>query len=172
MQVEIKAMTDGILSSHDRLKRVATVDMSDNILVKDRLEALLKALVRRNNELEIIVAEAVRESGVISADVAGMVTGIQFQDRTKQRLEHVVDTLHVIGEALEEIKCSTMAAAPELAGRSAPDIEWVKRLLARYTMSDMRERFVAQILDGKPVTWTGDAAANGAPSSSGSMELF
>jgi methyl-accepting chemotaxis protein len=32
-----------------------------------------------------------------------MVTGIQFQDRTRQRLEHVVDTLEVIDQALEEL---------------------------------------------------------------------
>jgi hypothetical protein len=39
-------------------------------------------------------------------------------------------------------------------------------------MSDMRERFVAQILDGQPVEWGDDTIAKGTPSSSGSMELF
>ena len=120
MKTEINAMTDGILTSHDRLKRVATVDLSENILVKERLEVLLKALVRRNIGLEAVVADAVRESAAISADVDGMVTGIQFQDRTKQRLEHVVDTLQVIGQALEEIKSATAASVPELADARCP----------------------------------------------------
>jgi methyl-accepting chemotaxis protein len=172
MKAEIKAMTDGIMSSHDTLKRVATVDLTDNILVKERLEVLLKALVVRNTGLEVVVADVVRESEAISADVEGMVTGIQFQDRTKQRLEHVVDTLQVIGEALEEIKSSTTTEVPALAGAWVADIGWIKNLLSRYTMSDMRERFVAQILDGKPVDWGDAAAGQGGPSSSGSMELF
>jgi methyl-accepting chemotaxis protein len=172
MKSELKAMADGIMISYDKLKRVATVDLSDNILVKERLEVVLEALVRRNNGLETVVAEAVRESEAISADVAGMVTGIQFQDRTKQRLEHVVDTLRVICKALEEIRSSTTTEVPELATASAPDTEWVKHLLSRYTMSDMRERFVAQILDGHPVDWGEETTAKGTPSSSGSMELF
>jgi len=81
------------------------------------------ALVSRNANLETIVADAVKEAGLISADVDGMVTGIQFQDRTRQRLEHVVDTLHLLDRALEEIKSSTTTTLPELAG-AAPDIEW------------------------------------------------
>jgi methyl-accepting chemotaxis protein len=172
MKTELKAMTDGIMNSHERLKRVATVDLSDNILVKERLDALLKALVDRNGHLQTVVAEAVTESELISADVAGMVTGIQFQDRTKQRLEHVVDTLHVINQALEEIKSSTAMEMPELAGEPSGDMDWVKHLLSRFTMSEMRERFVAQILDGQQVEWTGDPAEQGAAAPSGSMELF
>jgi len=100
------------------------------------------------------------------------VTGIQFQDRTKQRLEHVVDTLHVIGQALEDIKSHTTAAVPGIGDGFVPDAGWVKQLLSRYTMSDMRERFVAQILDGNSVPWTGDTPAEGGASASGSMELF
>ena len=53
-----------------------------------------------------------------------------------------------------------------------PDNEWVKNLLSRYTMSDMRERFVTQIIDGKPVEWSEDTGAADAPQSGGSMELF
>ena len=172
MKTEIKAITDGIMTSHDTLKRVATVDLSDNIMVKERLEVQLKALVVRNSGLEVVVADAVRESEAISADVTGMVTGIQFQDRTKQRLEHVVDTLQVIGKALEEIRSSTTREVPELAAATETDLGWIKDLLSRYTMSDMRERFVAQILEGKPVDWGDASAGEGTPSSSGSMELF
>jgi methyl-accepting chemotaxis protein len=172
MKTELQAMADGIITSHDTLKRVATIDLTDNILVKERLEVLLKALIQRNSTLQNVVADAVKESGAISADVEEMVTGIQFQDRTKQRLEHVVDTLQVIGHLLEEIKSSTTAEVPELASVSDSDTKWVKDLLSQYTMSDMRERFVAQILDGQPVEWGDDTIAKGTPSSSGSMELF
>jgi methyl-accepting chemotaxis protein len=76
----------------------------------------------------------------------------------------------VIGEALEELKSST--TAPELATASLPDIGRVKDLLSRCTMSDMRERFVAQILDGQPVAWTDETTIKDAASEGGSMELF
>jgi methyl-accepting chemotaxis protein len=172
MKTELKVMTDGITCSHDKLKRVATVDLSDDILVKERLERLLRALVHRNDGLSHIVADALKESQAISDDVGGMITGIQFQDRTKQRLEHVVDTLQVLANALEEIKSNTAREVPDFVGESALDTAWIKHLLARYTMTEMRERFVAQMLDGQPVDWGDGSTAKDGPSSSGSIELF
>ncbi len=172
MKKELKGVTDGIAHGHETLQRVATIDLADNILAKERLEVLMVALVSRNDNMETIVADAVKEAGLISADVDGMVTGIQFQDRTRQRLEHVVDTLHLLDRALEEIKSSTTADLPGLA-EVAPDIEWVKKLLERFTMSEMRARFVAHLLDGElPDDFSDDTSGNSAPSSSGSTELF
>ena len=172
MKGELKGLTDGIAHGQATLQRVATIDLSDNILAKERLEVLMKGMVRRSASLGIIVADAVKEAGMISADVDGMVTGIQFQDRTRQRLEHVVDTLHVINQALEEIKSSTATDLPELAG-AVPDIEWVKKLVERFTMGEMRARFVAQLLDGEQPAEPSEAMSkSSAPSSSGSMELF
>jgi methyl-accepting chemotaxis protein len=151
------------------LQRVATIDMSENITARERLEVLLAALSRRNVNLSAVVSDAVRESQIISDDVDGMVTGIQFQDRTRQRLEHVVDTLHVIDKALEEVKHNTVQAAPEIQGAVTADLEWVKKLLDRFTMSDVRARFVAQLIEGKQPDELPEIAM---PSSSGSIELF
>lgn len=172
MQAEIKSVTAGIADGQTTLKRVATVDMSENIMAKDRLEVLLLALVNRSDNLSAIVGDAVREAAQISSDVDGMVTGIQFQDRTRQRLEHVVDTLHVIGQALEDIRGRTKAVVPELSGEPGSDAEWVKGLLEKFTMSELRARFVAQLLDGKQLGEISDAPAHDVPSVSGSIELF
>jgi methyl-accepting chemotaxis protein len=172
MQAEIKAVTTGIIDGQATLQRVATIDMSENIMAKDRLEGLLSALVNRSDNLSAIVGDTVREAGLISADVDGMVTGIQFQDRTRQRLEHVVDTLHVIVEALEEVKGRTKEVVPELSSEPGSDAEWVKGLLDRMTLSDLRARFVAQLLDGKQPGENSDVTADDAPSVSGSIELF
>jgi methyl-accepting chemotaxis protein len=172
MQAEIKTVTTGIVEGQATLQRVATIDMSDNIMAKDRLEVLMSALINRSDNLSSIVADAVREAAQISSDVDGMVTGIQFQDRTRQRLEHVVDTLQVLGQALEEIKGRTMAVVPELSGEPGSDVEWVKGLLDNIKMSELRARFVAQVLDGKQLSESQDASAADAPAESGSVELF
>jgi methyl-accepting chemotaxis protein len=172
MQAEIRTVTTGIADGQATLQRVATIDMSENIMAKDRLEVLLSALVDRSDNLSSIVADAVREAGQISSDVDGMVTGIQFQDRTRQRLEHVVDTLHVIGQALEDIKGRTKAVVPELSSEAGTDVEWVKALLNKFTMSELRARFVAQLLDGKQAGEIADAPAADVPAVSGSIELF
>lgn len=172
MQAEIRTVTTGITEGQATLQRVATIDMSENIMAKDRLEVLMSALINRSDNLSSIVADAVREAAQISADVDGMVTGIQFQDRTRQRLEHVVDTLQVLGQALEEIKGRTVAVVPELSGKPGSDVEWVKGLLDKIKMSELRARFVAQVLDGKQLSEIADASAPDVPAVSGSVELF
>ena len=172
MRQELQSITDGIASGHVTLKRVATVDMSENVLAKDKLDVLMVALRRRGETLGGIVADAVQAAEAISTDVDGMVTGIQFQDRTKQRLEHVIDTLEIVGQAIEKIEHETTAALPELMASSVPDTAWVKQLLDRYTMSEMRERFVLALLDGKSEDAPDDVSATTAPTSSGSIELF
>ncbi|GLH81188.1 hypothetical protein SSBR45G_60970 [Bradyrhizobium sp. SSBR45G] len=170
MDTELKAVTEGIANGHATLQRVATVDMSKNLMARDRLEVLMNALIQRSGNLTDVVGEAMKEAEVISADVAGMVTGIQFQDRTRQRLEHVVDTLHVVDQALDELKTTTADALDGPVLETPGDNEWVKTMLDRFTLGDLRARFVAQILEGgKPVDHRDDVAA---PSETGTVELF
>jgi methyl-accepting chemotaxis protein len=172
METELNAVTQGIANGHATLRRVATIDMSQNLLAKDRLEVLMSALIRRSNDLNGVVKAAMQEAEVISADVTGMVTGIQFQDRTRQRLEHVVDTLHVVDEGLEELKRSTEASVLAASDDSSEDVEWVTRLLDRFTLGDLRARFVAQLLEGKqPAEAAVDHTAD-ATSAAGTIELF
>jgi len=163
-------VTEGIATGNATLQRVATVDLSNNILAKERLEVLLGALLRRGNVLEGIVAEAVSEAGLISADVDGMITGLQFQDRARQRLEHVIDALSVIGEALEVNRQNTAGVAPELRELAPSDMAWVTGLLNRFTMSEMRSRFAAELLRGTPDAEAHREAVN--DGAQGSIELF
>jgi methyl-accepting chemotaxis protein len=172
MNAELKLVMDGLSAGQETLKRVATIDMSDNILAKDRLDLLIAALAARSLRLGSTVDSAIVEAEIISSVVDGMVTGIQFQDRTKQRLEHVVDTLQVIGEAAQEIKARTIVAAPQLADMAPADLGWVKTLLDRYTMSEVRERFVAQVIDGKAMPEPEQTHGAGEAASGGSAELF
>jgi methyl-accepting chemotaxis protein len=171
MNAELKLVREGLASGQDTLRRVATIDMSDNILAKDRLDLLIAALAVRSEHLKLTVDSAISEAEIISSVVDGMVTGIQFQDRTKQRLEHVVETLHVIDEAVQEVRTNSIAVVPELSELVPADMEWVNKLLERYTLSEVRERFVAQVMDGKATQMPEQASAAG-PSQGGSVELF
>lgn len=172
MQAELDAVKTGIVSGQATLRRVATIDMSENIMVKDRLELLLEALVRRSASLSSIVSDAVREAEQISVDVDGMVTGVQFQDRTRQRLEHVVDALDVIDQALAELKTMSAACQPGIEQDQASDTEWVKTLIGRVKLGEMRSRFVARLIDGKADVQDEAVTTDRIRTSSGSAELF
>jgi methyl-accepting chemotaxis protein len=172
METELKAVTQGIANGHKTLQRVATIDMSQNLMAKDRLEVLMSALIRRSESLAEVVDGAMKEAAVISADVGGMVTGIQFQDRTRQRLEHVVDTLHVVDQGLEELRQATEDSLPVTGAEEPVDTEWIKKLLDRFTLGELRARFVAQILEGKQPETDRSPAAAPAAAACGTVELF
>lgn len=167
MGQELASITAGIESGHATLKRVATVDMSDNVLAKEKLEVLLGALLRRSQKLSEIVADAGREADTISSDVGTMVTGIQFQDRARQRLEHVVDTLHFVDRAIDQLNTETNATVGKECEADI-ESEWVEELLGGFKLSEMRARFVEQVLRGKAV----EEAATIRPAESGTVELF
>lgn len=153
------------------LKRVATIDLSQNILAKARLEELLAALVTRGEALEAIVSAAANDASVISQDISSVVTGLQFQDRTSQRLKHISDALLAMDEACAEMASRT---APFVEGAEvSPDAHSgnIKRLLDSFTMTEVRERFATKLGE----TGASDAAASEQPpdaSETGSIELF
>ena len=167
MRQRTEAAQSGVRSSHAVLQDAAALDISATLGTKDRLNAMLTELLRRNGEVESVVAEASMEAKKITEGISGMVTGIQFQDRTKQRLQHVVDTLSVLETALRELQSETEGAFAEHALVAAPDHAWLERLLGRFTLSEVRSRFVGRLLHGE-----GDGPAGSPDAAAGEVELF
>lgn len=149
MQSQISAVAEGVRKGHAMLKDVASIDMSGNVAAKERLADLITAMHRRDKRVSTIIDETARAATGISGDIGSIVTGLQFQDRTKQRLEQVVDTLQVVTDAILELRRETDAAVPNAAPDTVSYVAWLKDLLARYKLGEMRERFVARFLDGQ-----------------------
>lgn len=166
---EMSALSEGIRASHQKLKTVASVDMSGNIETRDQLDSLIGALNKRDSEVGSIVSEAAQSANRISTDIANMVTGIQFQDRTSQRLHHVIDTLKFMSEAIQDLRERTMTRLPNLECSDVPNLDSLNDLLKRYTLGEVRDRFIASILEGKPRAPIEDRAVE---SASGDIELF
>jgi hypothetical protein len=80
-----------------------------------------------------------------------MATGFRFQDRDTQRLKDISDALSAIDEAIEEIKADTRAGADGLDAATEPYSANVKRLLDRFTKSEVRDRFATRLSGGGPV---------------------
>lgn len=171
MNTELNIVVDGVEDGKVTLKRVATIDLSNNILAKARLEELIGGLIKRNDAMDSIVSDAVNEAEMISEDVAAMVTGFQFQDRSTQRLKHVADALNAVDEAFEAMKAETRSTAGELGSSTEHHSDHVRKLLDRFTMSDVRERFANRLgADGQAEATPSQSAAT--VQDAGSIELF
>lgn len=172
IRTQIGSVVSGVRRGHAMMKDVATVDMSGNIAAKDRLNELINAMHQRDGRVAAIIDETARAASDISGNVVSIVTGMQFQDRTKQRLEHVMDALHVLGDGLVELQRETGALRPDAAADTTSQVAWLKGLLARCTLGEVRERFVASLLEGHAPAPPEAETAPGHEEAGGDAELF
>ena len=122
-------------------------------------------MILQNEALSAVLAEALAASGGMAETIARLVTGAQFQDRTTQHLTHVVEALGALGEATAALQRETRDSVPALAPEARIDAALLQRMLDRQTLSSVRQRFLARLLDDRGATV--DAGDTG-----GDVELF
>lgn len=172
MHADIGKIVTSVDSSHESLQKVATTDMSENMAAKDRLDHLVSGLVRRTDSTGTLIETAAAAAAKLTSSINAIVVGMQFQDRAKQRLQHVVDTLTFIKDAAQELRGESSSVAGGPDEPLAADIDWLRRLVKRYTLDEMRSRFIARAIDGKPLNTDTSDPQSTRSSSTGSIELF
>lgn len=166
MRKQIGAVVSGIHQGHEILQKAATIDLSPNVMAKDRLDQLMLSLLHRNEDLSQAMAATRSSSTEITGTIGDLTMTLQFQDRSKQRLEHVVTALSAVTDALTELRSSTAEVLPEGDANLAPDREWMAGLLDRFSLSDVRSRMEASLESGAVDTSAPAATSNG------DVELF
>ena len=158
-QTDISANTVGdritsVISSVRRsravLQEIATTDLSEHIIAKEKLDALLNGMIAQNTEFNAILTEAAGASAELSATIAPLVMGLQFQDRTAQQLMHVIEALGSLGEATELLQQATHDALPGTFKPGEIDQTWLDRILEKQTLGTVRKRFFAQLVSDAP----------------------
>ncbi len=105
-----------------------------------------------------------KETETLASDISGIVVGMQFQDITRQRLEHVVEPLTMFKEELENAvrMAREMGEAIETLDVEK-GIDWLEK---HYTMESERKVLEAAF-SGKEDTMAADAGGNGGSSKKG-----
>jgi methyl-accepting chemotaxis protein len=148
VRANVGTISTGIRDSHATLRDLATIDMSADIMAKDRIDGLLGALRQHNERIATLVARRSRETKAVSADITVMAANLQCRDRAKQRLEHVADVLTVIARGIGYLGSKTDTALPGAHKDAAAQIDWLKQLAACHTPSEMRRGFITRVLEG------------------------
>jgi methyl-accepting chemotaxis protein len=162
---EIGSVAKNVRNSHAILKEIATLDMNRHFDAQQRLTDIMAALTVQNQNFGASLQANGDRSRELAGVVAGLVTDLQFQDRTAQSLAHVRHTLDVLGDSLAGLQMQTKDTG--LVGGVAIDQDSLDRILSRHTLAEVRNRFAA-IGDaaGQP------AAPDDAHVEGGSIELF
>ncbi len=174
MRSKVGAVVKGVRNGHDILRQIANTDMSPQMLAKERVDKTMDSLVAQTTHFQAVLGTAASVSTDMSSTIAHVITGMQFQDLTKQRIEAINDSLAIMSAGLGELETRIRAQVPPGIGAREPQ-EWLNQLMGRFTLSEMRERFVRKLLlEGTALDENGvlDLDVGGDNSSGGDIELF
>ena len=145
---QMESVSDSVKKGRETLREITTVDMSDNILAKEHIDGLMRAIVSQNQRFNDALAESAEMSKLVSSDVASMVTGMQFQDRTQQRLDHIKESLEVFCDMLQKIEGETLPhTAKAKVQLNAEEI--LNEMVDSFHLAEVKERFIKAALRGE-----------------------
>ncbi len=175
VRTRIASVTQGVRNGHSVLREIATLDMSEHIMAKDRLDSLIAALIAQNQAFGSILGTTAESSAEMSHTIAQLITGMQFQDRTKQHLAQVIDGLNVLSDANLSMQQAAWAQFPGVSQEGAIDQDWLQRLMDRQLLGTVKQRMLAQLLaegDGQADPNVCASGASEEDSLAGDIELF
>ena len=175
VRTRISSVMQGVHNGHSVLREIATLDMSEHIMAKDRLDALIAALIAQNQAFGNILGTTAESSAEMSETIAQLITGMQFQDRTKQHLAQVIDGLNVLSDAGLSMQKAAWAQFPDAFQEGAVDQDLLDRLMDRQVLGTVKKRLLARLLaqDDEQSDASVDATLAGENDSlAGDIELF
>jgi methyl-accepting chemotaxis protein len=126
------------------LRTMSSKDQERVEQCRREVDQAIKELHAAHDEMKSMLNAMTEDGAMLASDIGSAVRGLQFQDRTNQRIAHVVEDLDTLQQRLKHVgNVSSIAAAAD-EGFSA------------YTMREEREA----------------AGLHGEESSSGDIELF
>lgn len=114
------------------IEGLASVDLTKTLESKNKLDHMTRSLTEKNNQLRASVGDTQSHAERLAADIGGIVMALQFQDMTRQKLEHVIEPLEALLHDLQAIQ----------TGRRPTSFDGsqnlLNQLLRSYTMHDER----------------------------------
>lgn len=85
------------------VESLASVDLSKTLSIKHRLDQMTRNLADRNKTLHSAVMNSKSYSDELSKDVGQIIMSLQFQDITRQKLEHVIEPLTEVRDIMDAL---------------------------------------------------------------------
>ena len=157
----VKDVQKSTSSAMQTVESLASVDLSKTLSVKHRLDQMTRGLADRNTTLHSAVMNSKSHSDQLAQDVGQIIMALQFQDITRQKLEHVIEPLTEVRAVMDAL----------IQGKSGEEIgakmNFLTNLEQSYTMEEERAVF-NQSTNGR----TSGPAQGNAPSEDANVTLF
>ncbi|GJL66574.1 MAG: hypothetical protein NPIRA05_15450 [Nitrospirales bacterium] len=130
LATEVKETTESAMTE---LQSLAAIDISDTLDAQHRVMEMTKVMINKNQELHDNMTQNTGRAKELGNDISQIVMSMQFQDITRQKLEHVYQPLELIYGPLREIQ-----ASDDLAEFPEDIFHRLKELEGSYTMESER----------------------------------
>lgn len=161
MRERVSAVSDGLEAGREQLRGIADVDMSENSLMKDRVTGLMQSIMAQNEKFEAALEASDALSKDVSRDIATVITSLQFQDRTSQRLQGILDVLTLFNRAVQKLQSESAPNGMESFEAIAPDQSWYQEIIDQLTLGEMRKRFLASMIQQEKPAHPDDSRRDG-----------
>jgi methyl-accepting chemotaxis protein len=147
---QISSIAGGLRKSDGLLQDIATVSMSEeNVTANTRIKMLMRCLVEQNARYASVLQHTAETTNRITSEVSAAVVGMQFQDLAKQRLENAGVALAAVVDAVRVLHDQSVRNGATEVVEHDLDYEWVDRMIAQCTLSEVRKRLADQVLRGE-----------------------
>ncbi|PIR39299.1 MAG: hypothetical protein COV35_01930 [Alphaproteobacteria bacterium CG11_big_fil_rev_8_21_14_0_20_39_49] len=175
MNSKIGEVVKSVKESFGTLNEVATVDMSDNILVKEKIDLIMRSILKQSEDLERILLSNVEFTKQTSDNISGMTMDMQFSDRASQYINNITSVLECIRndnvdsqKEGERSLCISMSNSDIDKNRAA-------EIISGLTLSRLKNDFIEFLINEKYIcsaSEVGQQAANSSSESDDDIELF
>ncbi len=150
VRTHIASTSHGLRTERDVLQEIAGTNLAQNITAQERVDGLIAALIAQQTAFHAVLTETAESSAEISAEmgetISRLVQGMQFQDRTKQHLAQVIDTLAKLGEGTIEAQKATIDAYPGMFLAGKLDDTLLAQVLDAQRLGDMKTRMLSRLM--------------------------
>ena len=162
LSAQTTQVTEGLEGGYEIIREIATVDLSEeNIETHARLKVMTKSFVGQAEAVEQALASSAAASKQVEAQISNSIIELQFQDRVKQRLEAINDTISRMQQVVEDaaqIQGTPLAGlGPDFRAAVAREIAGVFKL---GELRDLYQRQFGLIDETAPVPVSPAAAAS------------
>lgn len=117
------------------VESLASVDLSKTLSIKHRLDQMTRNLAERNKTLHSAIMNSKAHADELAQDVGKIIMALQFQDITRQKLEHVIEPLTEVRDLMDAL------IQGQRRDQVADKLDFLAQLDKRYTMEEERALF-------------------------------
>lgn len=147
MQHKIGNVVDSVTNSYETLSEVATHDMTENIMVKEKIDAITESILKHNEYLKKAVEENAGESEKIGQDINHVIMNMQFPDRASQYTTNMVNVLHTIVEYTKALQADALVSLKRDAAKMPVDMDLAKRMYEEFKLGAIQDAFVSALIE-------------------------